>query len=52
MGKIHWIFSVLEQVVWQEGLNHCYYMGRKHYNLQYFGANRLAKRLEPLLQYG
>ena len=41
------IYSVLEQVV----LNHCYYMGRKHCNLQYFGASCLARRLVPLLQY-
>ena len=27
------INSVLEQVVCQEGLNQCYYMGRKHCNL-------------------
>ena len=24
------IYSVLDQIVWQEGLNHCYYMGKKH----------------------
>ena len=33
------IYSVLEQVV----LNHCYYMGRKHCNLQCFGESCLAK---------
>ena len=32
------IYSVLELVVWQEGLNHCFNMGRKHCNLQCFGA--------------
>ena len=46
------IYSVLEQVAWQESLNHCFNMGRKHCNLQCLGTNFLARKLEPLLQYG
>ena len=41
----------LGQVVWQEGLSHCYNIGREHCNLQCFGANRLARKLQPLRQY-
>ena len=40
------------QVVWQEGLNHCFNMGRKHCSFQCFGASCLARKLEPLLQHG
>ena len=36
------IYSVLEQVVWQQGLNHCYYMGKKHCNLHCFPACSLS----------
>jgi len=45
------IDSVLEQFVWQEGLNHCLNMGGKHYNLQCFEDICLARRLEALLQH-
>ena len=46
------IYSVLEQVVSQEDFNHCYSMGRKHCNIQCFGASCLARKLRSLLQYG
>ena len=46
------IYSVLEQVVWQEGLKHCFNMGGKHCNLQCFGANRLARLCKPLPSNG
>ena len=45
-------YSVLEQVVWQQGLKHCFSIRRKHCNLQCFGASCLVTRLEPLLQHG
>ena len=43
-------YSILQQVVWQEGLNHCFSIGRKHCNLQCFGERCVARRLEPLLK--
>ena len=46
------IYSVLEQVVWQEGSNHCCNMCSKNSNLQCFRASCLARRLQPLLQHG
>ena len=46
------IFSVLEQLVWQEGLGHCFSMGQKHFNLWCFGTIFFARKLEPLLEHG
>ena len=35
-------YGVLEQVVWQEGLKHCFNMNRKHCSFQCFVAICLA----------
>ena len=44
------IYSVLEQVVRQAGLNLCYIMDTKHCILQCFGTSGLERTLEPSLQ--
>ena len=38
------IYSVLERSFWQESLNHCFNMGKKHCNLKYLGTNFFGKK--------
>ena len=44
------IYSVLEQVVWQEGFNHCYSMGRKRYNLQCFAGKWCSQKAGAIVK--
>ena len=46
------IYSILEQVVSQEGLKHCFNIDGKHCNLQCFGVSRLARLCKPLPSNG